>query len=220
MMSWWSSWWTPTPQQAHAKPRIAASLPTTEEMVENLNDTVDNLRHKRIVMLQKCSKLEREAKELHSNGKTAQAKACLKRKTIFQNQANQLEVQIGNMEQTLMAVESTATGIDVAHSMRDGANTMKSLLKETSVDEVHDAAETLEEAMAEATEVMDAVSRPIQMGNKVDEDELEAEMASWSNNGDGNDNEKLLHQLNSLKAPEESEKPHSNSETNEPLTAH
>lgn len=187
MTSWLPTWLggTPATNTSVARPTVGGSMPTTEEMVESLGETVEDLRHKRILALQRSKKLEKEAKQLHALGKKAEAMSLMKRRATYQTQVRQLEAQIGNMEQTLMAVESTATGIDVANGMKNGAGAMKQLLEQTSVDEVHEAADDLQEAMSDATEIMDAVSRPLQLGNAVEEEDLEAEMASW-NDGNGN----------------------------------
>ncbi len=188
MTSWLPTWLggTPASNTSAARPTVGGSMPTTEEMVESLGETVEDLRHKRIIALQRSKKLEKEAKQLHAQGRKAEALSLMKRRATYQTQVRQLEAQIGNMEQTLMAVESTATGIDVANGMKNGAGAMKHLLEQTSVDEVHEAADELQDAMTDATEIMDAVSRPLQLGNAVEEDDLEAEMASW-NDGNGND---------------------------------
>lgn len=190
MTSWLSSWFggDSTPE---TRPKVGATMPTPEEMVETLGETVEDLRHKRMKAMQQVHKLTKEAKTLHAAGKMSESRACLKRRAVYQKQAEQLEAQIGNMEQTLMAVESTATGIDVAQNMKTGANAMKQLLTQTSVEEVHEAADDLQEAMTDATEIMNAVSTPFVFGEPVGEADLDAEMASWNDDGDGNDKDTI-----------------------------
>lgn len=184
MTSWLTSWFSAS---SPARPSIAATAPTVEETAETIQSTIDGLSHKRLMCLRNIHKIEKEAKKFHLEGKVDQAKSCLRRKAAYTTQVRQLETQIANLEQTLMAVESTATGIDVANSMKGGAGAMQSLLQQTSVDEVHEAADDLQEAVSDASEIMDAVSAPIHLGTPVDDDALDAELASWASSSSRND---------------------------------
>lgn len=141
-------------------------------------DTVDGLIGKRMQLLQKSHNALKEAKEFKKQNPT-RAMACMKQKQHYDQQAKMYEGMILNMEKTSMALESTATTVQVAKTMKSGTAQMKNILKDVSIDDVDTIADDLDDSMRDANEIANALSRPMGM-NDPDEDELiMAEMNGW-----------------------------------------
>lgn len=184
MSGWWASLFGGgDDNREYSKPLLEPV--STEDTMDSLQDNVNGLRHKRMQLLRNKQKADKETKDFYAKKEIEQAKAALKRSKIYAAQIQQLEGQISNLEQTSMAVEGMATALTVAESMKHGAAAMKTLTSQMSVDEVHDAADMLQDAVSESHELIEAVSQPLILGTPVDDDDLLAEMASWGGGNGG-----------------------------------
>jgi hypothetical protein len=158
--------------------------PPTEEksLGQSINesmDTVDGLTAKRMQLLQKSHNALKEAKEFKKQGNAARAMSCMKQKQHYDQQAKMYEGMILNMEKTSMALESTATTVQVAKTMKSGTTQMKNILKDVSVDDVDTIADDLDDSMRDATEIANALSRPMGMNDPEEDDLIMAEMEGW-----------------------------------------
>ena len=167
------------------KPNAAPAAPAANT-IEQLNDSLDALISRRMQAAHRAHQLETEAKKHHANGKMDLARAALKRKATYTHQMAQLDGQIAKMEQTTIAVESTAATVDVAQSMKAGSVALQTMLKQTSIVDIETVADDLEDNMIQAGELGEALSRPFGgMGTTVEDEDLDAEMSGWNvgNNG-------------------------------------
>ncbi len=171
-MSWWnpSNWFVETPQS-----KVDAG-----DAIEMAMDSIDALHSKRMHLLKKSSDLLKEAKEHKGNGDTTRAMMCMRRKQQVDGMARQLEGQLANLEKTSMMMDSTATTVEVADTMRSGSHTIETLLKQMSVGDIEQVADDLDDNMIQATELGDALARPLGgMEDPDDEENILAEMESW-----------------------------------------
>lgn len=181
------------------------------DAIELAMNSMDALHSKRMHMLKKSSDLLKEAKAHKVAGDTKRAMACMKRKQQIDTIARQLEGQLLNLEKTSMMMESTATTVELAHTMKSGSDTIKSLLQDVSVGDIEEVADDLDQQMIDAHDLGEALSRPMGVQDDVDQEEsILAEMQEWdqvdarvdtlpdaptsvnSNNDNNNGNSKLL----------------------------
>lgn len=185
------SWWLPTwaggkPAAATASPGIRAPPPkNAAETVQQLDDNIEALESRRIQAEFKSLELKEEARKHHAAGDKTRAMAAMRRKKTYDAQIKQYDGQIQKMEQTSMAVDSTAASADIAASLKDASTTMKDALAQMSIDDIDQVAGDIEEHIGDAHEASEALSRPLLVGEVLDDDDLEAEMAGWDDNGDG-----------------------------------
>ena len=110
-------------------------------------------------------------------GLKRRAMQVLKRKKMYEKQRDQLAAQSFNLEQvnfTMDTLKDTATTVE---AMKEGAKTLKQQYKEINIDEIEDVQDDLADLMADAEEVQDVLGRSYDIGEDVDEDELDAELA-------------------------------------------
>jgi charged multivesicular body protein 4 len=103
------------------------------------------------------------------------AMMCLKRKKAYEAQIQRLSGARMTLDEQVMAIESANVNLEAMNAMRTGAQTMKQLHKNMSVDQVDDTMAEIQEQMDVAAEISQAISQPI--GDALaDEDDLEAEL--------------------------------------------
>lgn len=165
------NWW-----YGEKKPLEEKSL---GQSINDSIDTVDGLTAKRMQLLQKSHNALKEAKEFKTQGNATRAMACMKQKQHYDQQAKMYEGMILNMEKTSMALESTATTVQVAKTMKSGTTQMKNILKDVSIDDVDTIADDLDDSMRDATEIANALSRPMGMNDPEEDELIMAEMDGW-----------------------------------------
>lgn len=104
------------------------------------------------------------------------AMMCLKRKKAYEAQIGRLSGARMTLEEQVMAIESANVNLEAMNAMRTGAQTMKSIHKNMSVDQVDDTMADIQEQMDVANEISDAISQPIGSDMYGDFDDLEAEL--------------------------------------------
>lgn len=173
-MSWWNpANWFGAPQSYLA--------PDTGDAIEMAMDSIDALHSKRMHLLKKSSDLLKEAKEHKAAGDSKRAMMCMRRRQQVDTMARQLEGQLANLEKTSMMMDSTATTVELAETLRTGSETIENLLKQVSVSDIEQVADDLDDNMIQATELGEALARPLGGGLEYPEDEANilAEMESW-----------------------------------------
>ena len=185
------SWWLPAWAGGGSKSAPAIRTPppkNASETVQQLDENIEALTSRRIQAEFKSMELLEEAKKHRAAGDKNRAMAAMRRKKTYDAQIAQYDGQIQKMEQTSMAVDSTAASADIAASLKDASVTMEQSLAQMSIDDIDDVANTIEDHIGDAHEAAEALARPFGTTAAIDEDELEAEMAGWDNNGDDGQN--------------------------------
>jgi len=130
---------------------------------------------KREAYLQK--KIEREitiAKQNGTKNKKA-AIAALKRKRIYENELEKIAGARMTIETQVIAIEGANVSLETLNAMRLGAETMRNIHRNMTVDEVDDTMEEIREQMQVANEINSVISGPLI--EQFDEEELEQELA-------------------------------------------
>lgn len=150
------------------------------DAIEQAMDSIDALHAKRMHLMKRSADILKEAKQYNSEGNKARAMSCMKRKQQIDMLARQLEGQLLNLEKTSMMMDSTATTVELAHTMKTGSDTIKSLLQDVSVGDIEQVADDLDEHMIEAHDLGEALAKPIGVVEDPDQEEtILAEMEEW-----------------------------------------
>lgn len=105
----------------------------------------------------------------------AKAKNALKRKKLFENQADKITSQIDALESQLHSIESANLNLETMKAMKQGAKAMKQIHGGITVDKVDETMDDIREQAELGEEISDAISRAYPVDN-IDEDDLEDEL--------------------------------------------
>lgn len=156
----------PRPAQATASDAMSA--------ISNITKSKETME-KRVDFLEK--KIDGEMKKAKAKMKKKDkrgALVCLKRKKLYQKQVDSAMNQIMNLEMNIMNLQQANTSASVVASMKQAATAIGDVMAKVDIDEVEDLQDDLEELTAMGDEVNEALGR--QIGQDIDEDELEAEL--------------------------------------------
>jgi len=103
----------------------------------------------------------------------------MKRKKMYEKHLEQLFGKKNNIEVQISTLEGAVGNAEVLHAMRQGALALKNAVKESDVDKVADVMDEINDSMALAEEMGDAMAQPI--GPVMDEDELTKEIEDMEN---------------------------------------
>ncbi|RKP11766.1 Snf7 family, partial [Piptocephalis cylindrospora] len=109
---------------------------------------------------------------------------ALKKKKQYEGQIEKLSASRMTVETQVLAIESANVNLETIKAMSDGAKAMKSIHGELNVDKVDKTMEDINDQMALANEISDAISQPTAFGTElVDEDDLAAELQELEQEG-------------------------------------
>ncbi|KAJ3285317.1 ESCRT-III subunit protein snf7 [Rhizoclosmatium sp. JEL0117] len=155
---------------------LAAKAKTTpKDAIVKLRESIEMLdkREKHLT-----TKIEAELKTAKANATKNRKLAlmALKRKKIYQDQADKIMGSRMTLEQQMLAIESANVNLETMNAMKAGAEAMKSIHGSLNVEKVDETMEDIREQMDLANELSDAISAPVNFGTEIDEDELDAEL--------------------------------------------
>lgn len=104
------------------------------------------------------------------------AMAVLKRKKMYEQQRDQLVGQAFNLEQTNFAIDSVKDTITTVDAMKAASKTLKTEFKKVDIDKIDDLQDDLADMMEEMNEVQDVLGRSYDVGEDIDEADLDAEL--------------------------------------------
>ena len=132
---------------------------------------------KREALLQKKMAEEiKKAKEYTKMKNKRAALQCLKRKKMYEAQADQLANQQLRIHDQKIMLEGAKATTETVAAMRSGAQAMKKLQKETNIDDVDKTMEEITEQTENLRQINDALGQPIGFAAEIDEDDLDAEL--------------------------------------------
>lgn len=148
----------------------------TAETIRKLREQLDALE-KRELHIEKKIGLQLEEAKLKSAHKDKRgAIFALKRKKMYEAEIEKLQGARMTLETQVMTLESAHVNMETFMALRTGANHMKAIHGQMSVDTVDNIMDDIQEEMATADEIGRAISQPL--GSQLyDDDELEAELA-------------------------------------------
>ncbi|KUI58547.1 Vacuolar-sorting protein SNF7 [Cytospora mali] len=110
-----------------------------------------------------------------TNNKNA-AKTALKRKKQHEHSLEQTQAQIGTLEQQINAIESANINRETLLAMEKASEAMKQIHGKLTPEKVDETMDKLREQTALSDEIINAITSN-QIGDPIDEDELEDELA-------------------------------------------
>ncbi|XP_013597289.1 PREDICTED: vacuolar protein sorting-associated protein 32 homolog 1 [Brassica oleracea var. oleracea] len=142
----------------------------TLQTLEKLNETLYMLEKKESLLLKRAAQEVEIAKDKNKRA----AMLCLKRKSVYEQQVEQLgNYQLRIHDQMIMLEGSKAT-TETLDALRSGASAMKAMQKATNIHDVDKTMDEISEQTDYMRQIQDALSAPF--GSDFDEDELEAEL--------------------------------------------
>jgi len=155
--------------------------PSPQQSVDKLNESLD-LMQKREAHLQKKIDDEMKIAKANATKNKKVAMMALRRKKQYETQIQQIQNTILTLEQQKNAIENAQIQIEAITALQAGAQTMKRINKNMTVDQVADVLDEIQEQMDVNNEIIEALNQPI-AGQLVDDDELEAELLELENAG-------------------------------------
>lgn len=148
------------------------SATSTIKTVEQMQGTLANLE-KRERLLQKKAQMEvQKAKEYTRSKNKSAALACLKRKKMYEQQANNLANNQLRIHEQMILLENTKATTETVDALRAGASQMTAMQKATNIDDVDKVMDEINEATDMQRAVQDALGTPVGMAADLDEDDL------------------------------------------------
>jgi len=153
----------------------AAPAPKLGESIQALREAQSNLDKREAHLQTQITQAVTEAKKKHKAKDKRGAMFQLKRKKMFEKQLEQIGGKKLSIEQQVMALEGAASNKDVLVAMKQGAQALQKAVKDTNIEKVDEVMDEINESMALAEELSEAMAQPI--GPAFDEEELASEMA-------------------------------------------
>jgi charged multivesicular body protein 4 len=150
------------------------TTPSPQQSIHRLRETIEMLTKREEFLEKKIEKELQIAKQNASKNKRV-AMMALKRKKAYEAQVQKLSGARMTIESQLMAIEGATVNLETINAMREGAAALQGIHGSMSIDTVDNTMDQIREQMDIATEISDAIAQPL--GDPIDEDELEAELA-------------------------------------------
>ncbi|KAH7286791.1 hypothetical protein KP509_32G023000 [Ceratopteris richardii] len=139
-------------------------------------------------MLEKKEKVLQKKKKKKNSSEVEKAKEytrlknkkaaiqCLKKKKLYESQAEQLGNFQLRVHDQLILLEGAKATTEIVDALRNGAQVMKSMQKTVKIDDVDKTMDDINEQTEHMKSIQDALSAPIGNAADFDEDEPEAEL--------------------------------------------
>eukprot|EP01117_Protostelium_nocturnum_P011058 TRINITY_DN4009_c0_g1_i1.p1 TRINITY_DN4009_c0_g1~~TRINITY_DN4009_c0_g1_i1.p1 ORF type:complete len:217 (+),score=65.54 TRINITY_DN4009_c0_g1_i1:161-811(+) len=154
-------------------PLFGGKKPTVgpKEAITKLRETIDVLEKREVHLQKKMDNETQAAKTALAKKDKKTALMCLKRKKLYEGQAEKLSGTRMNLEVQVMNLEGANVNLETLKAIKLGAETMKTMHKQYNIDKIDDIMDDAREQMDMATELGDALSQPL-AGTEMDEDDL------------------------------------------------
>ncbi|KAJ2909740.1 ESCRT-III subunit protein snf7 [Coemansia aciculifera] len=149
--------------------------PTPKDAIINLRGTLSMLELREAHIQ---TKIDNEVKLARANATSNRrvALAALKRKHLYELQLEKMGGTRMTLEAQAMSIEAANVNLETMKAMERGAEAMKHIHQNMSIDKVDQTMEDIREQMDLATEVSDAISQPQLFGAQIDDDQLLEEL--------------------------------------------
>ncbi|ORX83049.1 hypothetical protein BCR32DRAFT_261116 [Anaeromyces robustus] len=146
-----------------------------KDAIAQLKETLDILEKRQAILEKKIENEEKIARANATKNKRI-AIAALKRKRAYNNEIEKMMGSRMTIETQIMTIENANTNLTTLKAMKDGANALSSIHGKMNIDKVEETMDDIREQMDLANEISDAIAQPINFGDVIDEDELNAEL--------------------------------------------
>lgn len=165
----------PTPPQ----PTAAAPppVPDNKAAITKVRDTLETIGKRKDHLMRKVDGEVTNAKKFSAAGKKREALQCIKRKKMFEKQLEQLSNTEITLETQMLTLESMNMNQEALSAQRLAAKTMQTQMTNMGgVDAVEETMDQVEDGLADANEIAEALGRSVAMPGMEDEDDLLAEL--------------------------------------------
>jgi charged multivesicular body protein 4 len=139
------------------------------------DETIVNIRKKEEHLQRQIDAEFANAKKFYAAGKKREARQCIQKKKMYEQQLTTLGTSKRNLENQKSTMESLNTTTKINAALRNGKKAMKKQVKTLGgADKVDDLMDGLEEVQTEAQEIDNAMNRQVGL-NEADDDENFAE---------------------------------------------
>lgn len=149
--------------------------PNLNDSIQQLRQAVQQLEKREVHLEKKIQVCLKNAKDKTKRRDKKGALFELKKKKQLENQLQSIQGKKLNLETQIMSLEDAHLNKETLKAMKTSAAAMKATVKESDLDNADELMEDINEAMDQVQEMNEAMSAPL--GNIVDDDELEAELA-------------------------------------------
>jgi len=150
--------------------------PSPQETITKMRETLEMLEKRERHLQNKMNSELLEAKKYMAAKNKRAAMMCLKRKKAYENQIEKMSGARMTIDSQLMAIEGANVSKETMDVMKMGAQTMRSIHNNLTVEDVDNTMEEIQEQLTINNEINEAISNPIVGVNDFDEDELNAEL--------------------------------------------
>lgn len=154
----------------------AKPVPSSADAIIQMEKTIKLVEQRQAYLQHQSDQEDKKLKEIMKTTKNKrEAVLCLKKKKLCQQQITSLDGAILTLHSQKSMLEGHAMNLMIVDAMKNGARAMKEETRKIGdVNGVEDVLATVEECIAEANEINEAISQPL-AGMMVDnEDDIEA----------------------------------------------
>ncbi|CAK9060002.1 Vacuolar-sorting protein snf7 (Vacuolar protein-sorting-associated protein 32), partial [Durusdinium trenchii] len=156
--------------QPAKKPQVSETL----DQAAKLKATVGRLEQRRDFIEKKMMNELKQAKAKNQRGDKKGALAHLRRKKLYEKEVEKINNGMLNLEQQVMAIESSSVTVDIVNAMKTGKSAMQQVTAGLDPDAVADLQDDIADLSARQNEIDDVLAAPIGLD---DQGELEDELA-------------------------------------------
>lgn len=141
-----------------------------------LSETLEMLEKKESLLTKKASVEVEKAREFTRAKNKKAAIQCLKRKRLLEQQIEQLGNYQLRIHDQMILLEGAKATTETVDALKGGAAAMKKMQKATSMDDVDNTMDEINEQTESMKQIQAALAAPMGAAADFDEDELEAEL--------------------------------------------
>ncbi|KAI9317694.1 Snf7-domain-containing protein [Dichotomocladium elegans] len=149
----------------------AKAKTSAKDAIYKLRETLDMLE-KRQAFLEAKANNELKTAKLNATKNRRVALLALKRKKAYENNIEKINGARMTIETQMMAIENANVNLETMSAMRAGAEAMKNIHGSMDINKVDTTMDDIRDQMDIANEISEAISRPVGMGEELDEEEL------------------------------------------------
>jgi len=142
----------------------------------NLKETLSMLEKRESLLWRKAQEELDKAKQFTVQKNKRAALMCLKKKKMYETQADQVANNQLKVHDQVMLLEGSQATVQTVQALRSGAHAMKEVSRQTNIENVEQVMDEINEHTDNMRAVNDALAEPIGMAAEFDEEELDAEL--------------------------------------------
>lgn len=146
------------------------------ETLANLKETLAMLEKRESLLWRKAQEELGKAKQYTAEKNKRAALQCLKKKKMYETQADQIANNQLRVHDQVMLLEGSQATAQTVQALRSGAHAMKEVQKMTNIDNVEQVMDEINEHTDNMRAVNDALAEPFGISADFDEAELDAEL--------------------------------------------